>query len=281
MAVALLVVCPAMAGCVTNSDLETLRLQTNELKDNAAQMERQITRTDRRIEIIDAQGRRMGEQLAEISARLDAVGHKLQEMTGTLERNAFDTNRIEETLRIQSRELQKKLRELEGQIRELQLAMELQEENQARIKNTQERITTIVGKSKVRARGSPNQPMYYQARAKLRRKEYAEAIKQFQGYITRYPKSDLADNAQYWIGEALYAQGRYEEAVLALDKVITQYKKGNKVAAALLKQGMSFWKIGDQRSAQILFKRVISEFPSSREAALAKREMQKQNSTNK
>ncbi|MBW2148280.1 MAG: tol-pal system protein YbgF [Deltaproteobacteria bacterium] len=151
---------------------------------------------------------------------------------------------------------------MEEQIRELRLALELQEEKQERIKNTQDQITAIVGKKRVRARGSPNTSLYEKARAKLQRKEYAAAITQFQQYIARYPKSNLADNAQYWIGEAMYARGRYEEAVLAFDKVITQYKKSNKIPAALLMQGMSFLNIDDRRSARILFTRLINEFPT-------------------
>jgi len=107
--VAFLAVFPTLVGCATNSDVETMSAHVNELKDNADQMEGQLARTGRRVKIIEAQGRQAGAQLAAISARLDAVDHKLQEMTGTLERSTFDTDRVKGTLRIQFRELQNKL----------------------------------------------------------------------------------------------------------------------------------------------------------------------------
>ncbi|MBW2307501.1 MAG: hypothetical protein JRG73_11255 [Deltaproteobacteria bacterium] len=106
---AFLAVFPTLVGCATNSNVETLSVHVNELKDNADQMEGQLARTGCRVEIIEALGRQAGAQLAAISARLDAVDHKLQEMKGTLERSTFDTDRVKGTLRIQFRELQNKL----------------------------------------------------------------------------------------------------------------------------------------------------------------------------
>jgi TolA-binding protein len=58
--------------------------------------------------------------------------------------------------------------------------------------------------------------------------------------LKRFPKSDNADNAQFWIGEIYYRQKWYETAILEYQKVIENYPKGNKVQASLLKQGFAF-----------------------------------------
>ena len=40
-----------------------------------------------------------------------------------------------------------------------------------------------------------------------------------------YPNTDLSDNAQYWIGESLYAQKKYKEAIAAFDKLLKQWPR--------------------------------------------------------
>src|SRR5262249_52508994 len=45
------------------------------------------------------------------------------------------------------------------------------------------------------------------------------AISEFKQYVEIYPTSELADNAQYWIGEILYAQKKLPEAAAAFEKV--------------------------------------------------------------
>ena len=58
--------------------------------------------------------------------------------------------------------------------------------------------------------------------------------------MEKYPKSNSADNAQFWIGEIYYREKWYEKAILEYQKVIENYPQGNKISAALLKQGLHF-----------------------------------------
>ena len=44
-------------------------------------------------------------------------------------------------------------------------------------------------------------------------------VKKFKELIERFPKSERADNAQFWIGEIYYREKWYEKAILEYQKV--------------------------------------------------------------
>jgi tol-pal system protein YbgF len=96
----------------------------------------------------------------------------------------------------------------------------------------------------------------------------------FQEFLKRYPKSTIADSAQFWVGEIFYRQKWYEKAILEYQKVIENYPKGNKVQASLLKQGFSFYNLGDKSNARLILKELINKYPSSNEAKIAKQKLE-------
>jgi len=102
---------------------------------------------------------------------------------------------------------------------------------------------------------------------------YDEAIAGFNKFITSYPKSDLADNAYFWIGECHRAAEEYEEAILAYQKVINDYPRGNKVPAAMLHQALAFEKIDDKTTATLVYNKLLKKFPKTREAEIAKKRL--------
>jgi len=100
--------------------------------------------------------------------------------------------------------------------------------------------------------------------------KYEEAVTGFKNFIKKYPKSDLADNAQFWTGESYMALKQYEQAILAYQGVIKKYPKGNKVPNAMLRQALAFYEIKDKKSSRILLKRIMKKYPGSNEAKIAK-----------
>ena len=97
----------------------------------------------------------------------------------------------------------------------------------------------------------------------------------FQEFLKRYPKSSIAESAQFWIGEIYYRQKSYEKAILEYQKVIETYPKGNKIQASLLKQGISFYNLGDKANARLILKELITKYPSSSEAKIAKQKLER------
>lgn len=115
--------------------------------------------------------------------------------------------------------------------------------------------------------------IYDTALGYYREGRYEEAIAGFENFLKLYPKSDLSDNAYFWIGESHRELEKYEEAILAYQKVINDYPKGNKVPVAMLHQAFAFEKINDKTTANLVFKKVVKNFPDTKEAEIAKKRL--------
>lgn len=115
--------------------------------------------------------------------------------------------------------------------------------------------------------------LYETSLALYRDGKYEQAIDGFRELLKTYPKSDRADNAQFWIGEAHMALKQYEQAILAYQEVIKKYPKGNKAANATLRQAMAFLEINDKTSAKLLLTKVVKNYPGSNEAIIAQKKL--------
>lgn len=96
------------------------------------------------------------------------------------------------------------------------------------------------------------------------------ALQQFQDYLRFYPDTDLAGNAQYYVGEVYYRQGKYQEAVQAYDQVLERYPRGNKTAAAHLKKGFALVELKDRDAGMRELRELVRRFPASEEAKIAR-----------
>jgi tol-pal system protein YbgF len=105
--------------------------------------------------------------------------------------------------------------------------------------------------------------------------QYQLAIQSFQEYLQYYGSTDLASNAQFYIGESYYSQGEYDKAIEEYTKCIDQYPKGNKVAAAQLKKGYALLAQDKESSGIKELRSLIQRYPSSREADLARQRLKK------
>lgn len=117
---------------------------------------------------------------------------------------------------------------------------------------------------------SPEDQAYELTLATYRDGQYEKAIAGFKVFLKEYPGSDLADNAQFWVGECYMALKQYEQAILAYQEVIKKYPKGNKVPNAMLRQALAFYEIKDKISSRLLLKKIIKKHPNSSEAKIAK-----------
>ena len=115
--------------------------------------------------------------------------------------------------------------------------------------------------------------IYDQAYFDNTKSNFQLSITGFREYLRRVPNGDLSDNAQYWIGEAYYAQRDFETAIQEFNKVLDTFPKGDKVPAALLKIAYSYTQLGDKNAAVRYLNRVIDEYPNSDEAAPAKNKL--------
>jgi len=112
--------------------------------------------------------------------------------------------------------------------------------------------------------------LYNVAKASLDAGKNEEARNQFEDFIKRYPTSENADNARFWIADSYYRDKWYEKAILEYQRVVEEYSKGNKVPSALLKQAYSFANLGEKGNARLILNDLIKRYPQTQEAESAK-----------
>jgi tol-pal system protein YbgF len=101
------------------------------------------------------------------------------------------------------------------------------------------------------------------------------ASQEFGDYLKYYQNTDLAGNAQFYLGDIDYRQGNFEAAVKAYDTVIEQYPDGNKAAAAQLKKGYALLELGQRQAGVRELNALITRYPRSIEATQAKERLKK------
>ena len=117
--------------------------------------------------------------------------------------------------------------------------------------------------------GNPDQ-LFAAAYGDYSRGNYDLAISEFRQYVETYPSSEMADNAQYWIGECYYGKKKFNEAIAEFDKVPALFPKGDKIPAARFKKGMALMELGQTDAARAEFQALIRLYPRSNGAVLAK-----------
>jgi tol-pal system protein YbgF len=100
--------------------------------------------------------------------------------------------------------------------------------------------------------------------------KYDLARSEFQDYLKFYADTDLASNAQFYLGEISYKQKHYEEAVAAYEKVLTNYPKSFKLGPSRLRKGMALIELGQKTAGIRELREVIKRFPGSDEDRLAR-----------
>jgi tol-pal system protein YbgF len=104
---------------------------------------------------------------------------------------------------------------------------------------------------------------YEAAFALMKQGYYERAAKSFRQFIGRYPKSSLAGNAQYWIGEASYYVRSFRVALDEFSKVVQNYPTSAKVPDALLKIGYSQYELGNWAKAREALTRAVKQYPNT------------------
>ena len=116
--------------------------------------------------------------------------------------------------------------------------------------------------------------LYYDAAFDLiKTRDFAKASQAFTGFLRKYPNSQYAGNAQYWLGEVSLAQGDLPAAAQAFAQVGKSYPDHQKVPDALYKQADVELRQGNTAQAKTILQQVVSQYPGSSAAQLAQREL--------
>ena len=266
------------SGCVSKNEVTSLDTRLNELemRNQEAQKRDAALQSDLEVRAEDEQALR--HQSATLRAKLEAMNEEIRALNG----------RIEELEYRLAREKQKKAKGVEaeeGRIEKLDLATKTNDERIYRIeqylnfepsvqkesapKPREQTVAKIAPAGQTKGQINEDE-IYRMAKQAFDQGDSDAARKKFQELIEKFPKSERADNAQFWIGEIYYREKWYEKAILEYQKVIENYPKGNKVPASLLKQGLAFLNLGDKTNSRLILEELIKKHPKSNEAKIAK-----------
>jgi tol-pal system protein YbgF len=172
--------------------------------------------------------------------------------------------------------LQAQVRTLQGRIDELENVNDaLRKQERALYADLDRRINELnaggAGAAPAPAGPPPGseQAAYMQALDSLKNGKYPDAIGQLQQFLKTYPKSDLADNAQYWLGETYYASGDFSSAASAFRALLDQWPSSSKAPDALLQLGYSQYELKQYADARATLAQVSQKFPGSSAAQQA------------
>jgi tol-pal system protein YbgF len=229
------------------NEVESMRSSLADTRANMQQLQREFSALKERIEETRYQvGRQIGQSSRDGDQRVKDLEARVAKLTEGFKTQEGQLKAREEELR----ELQKNIR--------------------------QQPVAGSSSAEKTEASAAENEAVktdYEIAWRALEKKDYRLSISRFKEFLQKHPKSKLAINAQYWIGESHYALREFDQAILEFDAVRSRYPQADKVPAALLKQGFAFAELGEKVNARLILQEVVEKYAQSLEAAQAKQKL--------
>jgi tol-pal system protein YbgF len=107
--------------------------------------------------------------------------------------------------------------------------------------------------------------------------QWALCIDGFNSYLRSFSRTDLADDAQWYIGECYQQDGKFSEAIDAYNRVISNFPKGDRVPDAYYKRGVALSAMGQVDRARESFETLMKNFPDHETSRLAKQQIDRLN----
>lgn len=114
---------------------------------------------------------------------------------------------------------------------------------------------------------------YEAAHALFKSGKYAQSAEAFEKFLSTYPDSKYAPNAQYWIGYAQFSQKNYKAAIAAQQKLLQRYPDHQKAPDAMYNIANSQIQLADIDGARQTLKNLVAKYPLSEAAPLAKKRL--------
>jgi tol-pal system protein YbgF len=99
------------------------------------------------------------------------------------------------------------------------------------------------------------------------------AIDGFNGYVRSFPRSESADNAQYYVGESYFQRGKLAEALEAFNRVISTYPKSDVLGQAYYKRGLCYERLNQPDRARESYDYLVKTLADSDAGRLAKQRL--------
>ena len=251
------------AAADTKSQLIQIQTQLQLMQDNMARMQQSF---DERMGV-------MKDLLTQQIENVNKMGTTVQNLQKTLGQQSTDAGTKVDQVSGQVQALQDGLDELKARLAKVSKQLD-------DIQTAQQNITNPpAGGQPGGAPGAaannnvpsapPADQLYNDALRDYNANKNDLASQEFTQYLQVYGNTDLAGNAQFYLGEIAYRQGNFNGAVQAYNKVLDQYPGGNKTAAAQLKKGYALLELGQKDAGIQELRSLINRYPKSPEALQA------------
>lgn len=248
-----------VVGCATEGDFRAFQA---EVRRELAQQDQQMRDLRRRVEDLQAERARGSKQIADQMAEMSALQREVASLRGQVE--SISQRGPGEDLRRGQAQMRQELDALRRAVEQLGGAVA-----SPTVPSGVPLAPGVTPPPSAPVPAERAEDLYKIGMVRFEEGDNAKARERFQALVSRFPESNLADNAQFWVGECYFREGNFKQAILEYEKVISQYPKSSKVPAALFKQGMAFEKLGDLESARYLYDKVTKDYPESEQARMA------------
>ena len=116
---------------------------------------------------------------------------------------------------------------------------------------------------------------YEAALAHFKAARYKEAANAFAAFVQKYPDGQLAPNAQYWLGNAWYAQHDCKRAIDAQSVLTTKYADSPKAPDGLLAMATCQQDMGNVPAAKRTLETLVAKYPNAPAAETARQRLKK------
>ncbi len=278
----IVIVLPFISGCIESQNFTALenRVAAMEMENNR-QLSKQKQRSDEIVlklqQDLENMEKRIGsshnfsqEEYAELQYNIQTFKENFQRLEGLIQEINFKFEKYS----------QKDMEGLEKQLEQLDHAISKNYEKVIRLEKYMGFEPTIEKDSSEKQETQGNsgeqseQELYEFAKKLFDDGEKENARIQFENFINKYPDSDNADNARFWIADSYYSEKWFEKAILEYQQVLEKYPDSNKTAAARLKQGYAFAELGEKANARLILKELLKKHPDSNEARYAQKKLE-------
>lgn len=255
-------------ACATSSDMEKLQSQISDLQEQIAALKR-TTSSKEEVQNVNTKIAEQTQMLLKSNATLvtkvDSIEDRLNNAQGSVEQTNYRVDRLVQ-----------QVTQTQHDVENLKAAAAATPApgTPPTATTPNPSVSEVTVQPPPASTESPVET-YQNAYRDYGRGNYDLAIAGFREVVSKHPKSDLADNAAYWIGESLYSQKKYREAIAQFDSVVTSYPKSDKVASALLKKGYAYIQLNEKNMGIVQLQYVVHEHPKSPEAAKAREELKR------
>jgi tol-pal system protein YbgF len=254
----------------------------------AANKEHQQMMAD--IRMLQQQNTRLQAQLAAVTKLLESVTARLEEQAAASRKSFADQKAVADTMNADLRVLREKIDESNVRLGSLSEEVEA-----VRLAQTAPPAAAPADAAAAEGAAVPGQPVvpppaprpgsfgaspsqaFETARSDYYMGNWSLAIQGFESFVKTFPRSDLTDDAQYYIGETYYMSGRFADALTAYNAVIERYPGSNTLPDTYYKRGMAQKALGQIPQAKESLAFVIKTYPTSDAAFLAKQALDQLN----